>query len=707
MKLLIVSDSPAIQSGLGRVTRELADRFAREGVDVAVAGWFDIHGDRAMEFDYPVYPAVKMQPESVAPYLEGIDTVLAIGDPWDFEWLAAQRAQGAPFRLIGYLNVEGAPLPVACERILDGFDVLITTSEFGARVINRPVVRAVHHGVGPQFRRRPGPARLGHRELADTFVVLLNGQNTVRKNFPTALEGFELFARNKTDVVLYANTCVNPGAEDMPGPDLRLTVLTLGLDGKDSVWFNPDNHGPLRTVSDDHLAKIYNLASVLLVTSWSEGFCLPVLEAQSCGVVPVAPEDYSMPELVGDRGYLYPVAARLENNVGMRVAVVSAQDVAAALERAYSEWKFNRAAWSARQDACEGFARSRSWERTFDHLKNAIEAPIGRRVARGGPISPQLRLKARAAAHRHPGAVGVLKLGGLGDLLQTTVVLRALTTAYGRQAVVFTNQRAPVFEESKDVVEVVPIDPMPQQVALESVGDEFPAFYDLRYVSRAYGLHQTAPFGDTHRWFYDHWTGSLPRLHTLQMHSTRLMLESLGLESESLRPIYTPRQKCELPEGPFVAVANGVGVMGGLKRWPQEAWARLVEQIHAEVGLPVIQIGGEQDLLIPEAIDFRGRSLAVTAWTLEQAALMVGVEGGMVHLAAATGTRTVVIFGPTPTEAFLYPGHWAVKAPRCTPCWGFEPHWAQETCALGHSSCANFPTPEAVGEQVRSLLRGN
>ncbi|HSE46341.1 MAG TPA: hypothetical protein VLA89_13530, partial [Gemmatimonadales bacterium] len=210
MKLLIVSDSPAIQSGLGRVTRELADRFAREGVDVAVAGWFDIHGDRAMEFDYPVYPAVKMQPESVAPYLEGIDTVLAIGDPWDFEWLAAQRAQGAPFRLIGYLNVEGAPLPVACERILDGFDVLIATSEFGARVINRPVVRAVHHGVGPQFRRRPGPARLGHRELADTFVVLLNGQNTVRKNFPTALEGFEFFARNKTDVVLYANTCVNP-----------------------------------------------------------------------------------------------------------------------------------------------------------------------------------------------------------------------------------------------------------------------------------------------------------------------------------------------------------------------------------------------------------------------------------------------------------------------------------------------------------------
>jgi ADP-heptose:LPS heptosyltransferase len=84
--------------------------------------------------------------------------------------------------------------------------------------------------------------------------------------------------------------------------------------------------------------------------------------------------------------------------------------------------------------------------------------------------------------------------------------------------------------------------------------------------------------------------------------------------------------------------------------------------------------------------------------------MLVAVEGGMVHLAAATHTPATVIFGPTPVDSFLYPGHWAAAAPRCTPCFGAEPNWSQGRCALGELACRNFPAPESVFEKVRGVL---
>lgn len=713
-KILIVSDSPAIQSGLGRVTRELAGRMSADGVDVAVAGWFDIHADIDQAFDFPVYPAMKVPEQSLAPLLETFrpNVVLAIGDPWDFKWLAAQRAKGTSWQLAGYLNIEGAPLPLACERILDGFDVIVTTSEFGAQTIGRPGVHAVHHGVDPMVFRPMGQrvGDFGGHKLVETFFVLLNGQNTVRKNFPVALRGFAKFAQGKSDVLLYANTKAITGPDDSPGPNLLQTVVNLGMADTGQIQFNPENQGPLQTISDVRLNQVYNMATVLLVTSWAEGFGLPVLEAQAVGVVPIAPNAYSMPELIESRGFTYPVAAHLENEVGMCVAVVSEDDVAGALERAYGAWK-NTVGWAARRRECQAFASPLTWDKTYEGIKDALETAPLTRTASGGPISPQLRLVGRAAARRHDDAFGVLKLGGLGDLLQTTVVVAAAAKKLGRKAVVFTNQTAPVFEGMAEVAEVVQIAAQPQQVALESLADEFSTFYDLRYVSWVYGSEKPDPYAERHRWFYDDWTRSSSRLHTLGLHSTSIMLRSLGLglETDSIRPIYSPRrapaQPLPFPNSPVIAIAGGVGPMGGLKKWPVEAWADLIQKAMAE-GFRAVQIGGAEDELLPDAVDLRGLSLAETAWVIDHARAVVAVEGGMAHLAAATDTPAVVIFGPTPVVTFSYPGHKAARAIGCTPCWGAEPMWSAEQCALGQDTCFNFPSPNEVLEQLMEIVRG-
>ena len=53
-------------------------------------------------------------------------------------------------------------------------------------------------------------------------------------------------------------------------------------------------------ISDQELAKVYNLASCFLFPSFYEGFGLPVLEAMACGTPVVCSDSSSIPEVGGD-----------------------------------------------------------------------------------------------------------------------------------------------------------------------------------------------------------------------------------------------------------------------------------------------------------------------------------------------------------------------------------------------------------------------
>jgi glycosyltransferase involved in cell wall biosynthesis len=723
-RLLIVSDSPAVSSGMGRVVRELAPRFLADGFDVACAGWFDLEAP-AREFDYPVFPIQKHEPASVGPYLEHFapDLVLAIGDPWDWAWLVNHRLTVGGYKLLAYLNVEGEPLPLPCERILDGFDAVCTSSQYGARVVGRPGVTAIHYGVDTEmFAPMPKLSKVMFgKQLDTTFIVLINGQNTFRKNLGAAMAGFLQFARGKDDVLAYFNTVARPGPNDAPGVDL--IELSIQLEAEKLCWFNPENHGPIKTIDDTALNGLYGIASVLLLTSVGEGFGLPVLEAMAAGVVPVVPNAFSMPELLRTepgnyaRGFGVPVHAYISTLQGQRVPVVADEDIAIALQAAYDAWHRRPIVGDSGGEGrfaimrAQGldFAKEKTWDRTYTQLSTVCLETLRLprlRLAIGRPIEASIRLFARRAAHRHPEAFGVLKLGGLGDMLQATAVIRAAAVKSGRKAVVFCNAHADVFLAMPEVLDVVPLAPMPQQMAVDSLADEFPLFLDLRYVSRAYGLWKPTEFADKHRWFYDFWTPSSSRLETLGMHSTQVMLDSLGLDGP-IWPVYESRTKpIPAPERPYVTLATGVGAMGGLKRWPAENWAKLARELQMD-GIRLAQVGGVGDDAVDGVdYDYRGAGLRETAWLLAESRLLIAVEGGIVHLAAAVmgPSRVVgVIFGPTPPVAFLYPGHVALKGPDlCSPCWQVEPNWKHAQCSIAQPSCVNFPSVTEVMIALRS-----
>lgn len=62
-------------------------------------------------------------------------------------------------------------------------------------------------------------------------------------------------------------------------------------------------------ISEDDMPVLYNSADVFLNTSEYEGFCLPILEAMSCGVPVVASNKASIPEVMGTYGNMVDLDA--------------------------------------------------------------------------------------------------------------------------------------------------------------------------------------------------------------------------------------------------------------------------------------------------------------------------------------------------------------------------------------------------------------
>jgi ADP-heptose:LPS heptosyltransferase len=141
------------------------------------------------------------------------------------------------------------------------------------------------------------------------------------------------------------------------------------------------------------------------------------------------------------------------------------------------------------------------------------------------------------------------------------------------------------------------------------------------------------------------------------------------------------------------------------KRWPY--FAQLAEAFKdvVVVGLADDLLGkhGETVRFPSHVISFIGKlTLRETAELLSSAGAVVGNDSGLPHIAAAVGTPTLMLFGPTP---HLSLGHLPpnVKVSRaglfCEPCW-FTNRF--QACG-GHIHCMREIRIEDVRKEINSL----
>ncbi|HHJ06168.1 MAG TPA: glycosyltransferase family 9 protein [Anaerolineae bacterium] len=157
------------------------------------------------------------------------------------------------------------------------------------------------------------------------------------------------------------------------------------------------------------------------------------------------------------------------------------------------------------------------------------------------------------------------------------------------------------------------------------------------------------------------------------MHEAAIYLRcvaALGGESDGVWAAFYPSEadKRNLPSltRPFVIIHPAGGMNPGMKmpekRWPVERLADLGNRF-ARRGLAVVLTGAANDapLCREVAAQMAGLPPKILAGSLtlgqfgalcQQASLFVGADTGAMHIAAATGCKTVAIFGPSDPQRY-------------------------------------------------------
>jgi ADP-heptose:LPS heptosyltransferase len=136
--------------------------------------------------------------------------------------------------------------------------------------------------------------------------------------------------------------------------------------------------------------------------------------------------------------------------------------------------------------------------------------------------------------------------------------------------------------------------------------------------------------------------------------------------------------------------------------------AKVIDAIRAQFpSVQVIQVGSATSERIENAdMDYRGKtSLPQCAFILRESLLHIDTEGGLVHMAASLGTKSCVLFGPTPVSFFGYEDNINIGPAACGGCYWSTKTW-MANCPRGFKNpiCMHETKPETVAEAIFSYL---
>lgn len=377
-RILIMSDSPFLDTGFGRVAREIGTHLVETGnYVVAQLAWFHSANDRIVPFQ--VFPTSgkpgdqygQLSFDEVASRFKP-DVVMAMGDHWMVKHLAGRPRN---YKLVGYFPVDGLPIRPEVADIFAAFDHAVFYGNFGAQGATqaKPSIACeiIPHGVDVEaFHPLTSAERLAVRKTVtgadNSFLVGMVGRNNSRKQLPRLLKAFSAFVKGWTSCQdcgaiahgvfpqCRASSCVSRNVKSSPpkddaylylhcrsddnaGHDLHDLIKRYGLIGRVAM---PQNYSVGHGCSDVLLNQIYNAMDVFTLPTGGEGWCLPALEAMASGV-PILMTDYSghldfcagYCETIGISDYVTQTEGNVEH------AIVDLVDYERKLDRFYYDYQ--------------------------------------------------------------------------------------------------------------------------------------------------------------------------------------------------------------------------------------------------------------------------------------------------------------------------------------------------------------------------------
>jgi glycosyltransferase involved in cell wall biosynthesis len=387
MNIIWHSNAPWNNSGYGKQTALAVPRIASLGHEITISAPYSFGGNCLEWRGFQVLPCARDS--------AGNDTIIANHEHFkadltitlaDVFGLLKSASALKQIPVAHWFPVDTDPAGEHDVAVLrEGGGIPVAMSRFGERALR-------NEGADPLFVPHcvdaavycpgdPEPFRATIPEIGpDTFVIGICAMNrdVNRKGLAEQYQAFARFHRRHPD----SRLAVHTAQFGTPGVGLTQMAHRLGISAAVSY---PDHYMyDLGLISEEAMATWYNGLDVLSLCSYGEGFGLPLIEAQACGIPVITTDASAMNELCG-AGWVVGGTDFWANG---HSAWWKRPDVAD-IDNAYE------AAWEARQDGTLPKKEARQFGELFDadqvfeiYWKPALQELEKRTGYAGSDVSP-------------------------------------------------------------------------------------------------------------------------------------------------------------------------------------------------------------------------------------------------------------------------------------------------------------------------------
>lgn len=319
----------------------------------------------------------------------------------------------------------------------------------------------------------------------------------------------------------------------------------------------------------------------------------------------------------------------------------------------------------------------------------------------------------------------VIRFSSIGDILLTTPVLRCLHRQLGAEVHFLTKAAfKELVQHNPHVQKIHAIEKLDGNLLRQLRSEGYDAVVDLHKNLRSYRVTRALrrPTYRLNKLNFRKWLlvnfkwDLMPRVSIVQRYLGAAA--PLGIADDGLGlDFYFPKEKPSLPlDLPKRYLAFAIGAAHQTKRLPFGKMLEILERIQGDVLL----IGGPSEKTEGEALasalpegrvkNLCGRlSLTQSARVIEQAAVVLTPDTGMMHLAAALRKNIVSVWGNTVPAFGMFPYFgknenrstiFEVEGLPCRPCSKI----GHGKCPKGHFNCMQLQPSELIARAVNQAL---
>jgi glycosyltransferase involved in cell wall biosynthesis len=382
MRILWSSVSPFVGSGYGMQTSVAARRLQAHGHQMAILCYFGLYGSATLWGDIPLYPNDPRDYGVLqAPMMydhHQADLLITLVDLW------VLRAMDARLKWCPWMPIDHDPIPPL---VLDtvkkhpGIVKPIAMTKFGMKQLNNNGIDCYYipHSVNTQLFSPNIEIRKSMRaryNWEDKFVIgTVATNNGERKNWRAGIKAVKILNdRHPGKVVYYMHTNVH----DKEGLNLDALINEYNMKSYTRV---PDGTEMTIGITQENMARMYNVLDVFLLPSKGEGFGIPFIEAQSSGVPVIMTKCTGHAELMGGGWYIEKsLKPEWTAQSGWQFDC-DAEEVADCLEKSFQAWKdgsiveFQKKAREKAMEYDEDYIYSTYWPSVLADVEKKIKEP--------------------------------------------------------------------------------------------------------------------------------------------------------------------------------------------------------------------------------------------------------------------------------------------------------------------------------------------